>query len=148
MNTGTIKEVAYMECHQAGRSSTRTATSTCRTRWIDVLRSNIVIHHLITVHWYIPLIDTRSPTDNENKNQGTKWNLTSLNRCVEVEHLEEFIDQGTLMYSQNYWWWENLPLMITSLKAVKNDSRFRSQNKWYEVDGMKSAGRRELRHPP
>ena len=22
MNTGTIKEVAYMECHQAGRSST------------------------------------------------------------------------------------------------------------------------------
>ena len=28
-------------------------------------------------------------------------NLTSVNKCVEVEHLEESIDQGTLMYSQN-----------------------------------------------
>ena len=26
--------------------------------------------------------------------------LTSVNRCVEVEHLRESIDQGTLMYSQ------------------------------------------------
>ena len=26
--------------------------------------------------------------------------LTRLNKCVEVEHLRESIDQGTLMYSQ------------------------------------------------
>ena len=26
--------------------------------------------------------------------------LTSVNKCVEVEHLRESIDQGTLMYSQ------------------------------------------------
>ena len=38
--------------------------------------------------------------------------------------------------------------MTASLKVVKNDSRFQSQNKWSEVDGMKSTGRRELRHPP
>ena len=29
-----------------------------------------------------------------------EYNLTSVNRCVEVENLEESIDQGTLMYSQ------------------------------------------------
>ena len=38
--------------------------------------------------------------------------------------------------------------MTKSLKALKNDSRFLSKNKWSEVDGIKSAGRRELRHPP
>ena len=42
----------------------------------------------------------RSPTDNENLNQGAECNLTSVNRCVEVKHLEESIDHGTLMYSQ------------------------------------------------
>ena len=26
--------------------------------------------------------------------------LTSVNKCVEVKHLRESIDQGTLMYSQ------------------------------------------------
>ena len=41
-----------------------------------------------------------------------------------------------------------MPLMIASLKALKNDSRFLSQNKLFEFDGMKSTGRRELRHPP
>ena len=55
--------------------------------------------------------------------------LTSVNKCVEVEHLRESIDQGTLMYSQNCRWRENLPLMTASLKALKNDSRFLSQNK-------------------
>ena len=38
--------------------------------------------------------------------------------------------------------------ITTSLKALKNYSRFQSQNKLSKVDGMKSAGRRELRHPP
>ena len=48
--TGTIKEVAHMECHQAQRSSTQTAMSTCPTMRIEVSRSNIVVHHLITGH--------------------------------------------------------------------------------------------------
>jgi len=55
--------------------------------------------------------------------------LTSVNKCVEVEHLRGSIDQGTLMYSQNCRWRENLPLMTASLKALKNDSRLQSQNK-------------------
>ena len=38
--------------------------------------------------------------------------------------------------------------MTASLKALKNDSIFLSQNKLSEFDGMKSAGRRALRHPP
>ena len=120
INTGTIKEVSYMECHQSGRYYTRTATSTCPTMKIDVSRSNIVFHRLITDHWCILLIYTISPTDNENGNQGTKCNLTSVNRFVEVKHLEESIDQGTLMYSQEFRWWENLPLITVSLKELKS----------------------------
>ena len=61
INTGMIKEVAYVECHQFGKSSTQTATSTCPTIWIEVSRSNIVVHCLITVHWCIPLTYARSP---------------------------------------------------------------------------------------
>ena len=118
MNIGTIREVAYMECDEVGRSSTWTIMSRCHTMQIDVSRSNIVVHHLITDHWCISLMDARSPTDNDNGNQGTKCNLTSVIRCVEVEHLKESIDQGTLMYSQNCQWWENLPLMTASLKAL------------------------------
>ena len=38
--------------------------------------------------------------------------------------------------------------MTASIKALKNYSRFLSQNKRSEVDGMKSTGRRALRHPP
>ena len=38
--------------------------------------------------------------------------------------------------------------MNASLKALKNDSIFQSKNKSSEVNGMKSIGRRELRHPP
>ena len=37
--------------------------------------------------------------------------------------------------------------MTASLKALKNDSIFLSQNKLSEVDGMKSVGRRTLMHP-
>ena len=33
-------------------------------------------------------------------------------------------------------------------QGTQNDSRLQSQNKWSEVDGMKSAGRRALGHPP
>ena len=33
-------------------------------------------------------------------------------------------------------------------QGTQNDSRFQSQNKLSEVDGMKSAGRRALRNPP
>ena len=42
-----------------------------------------------------------------------------MNKCVDVEHLKEYIDQGTLMYFKNYRWRENLPLMTVSLKALK-----------------------------
>ena len=62
--------------------------------------------------------DITTYNENENGNQGTECNLTSVIRCVEVEHLKESIDQGTLMYSQICWWGENLPLMIASLKAL------------------------------
>ena len=119
MNTGTIKEVAYVECHQFRRSYMQTATSTCPTMWIKVSRLNMVVHRLITGHWCIPLTDTRYPTNNDHGNQGTECNLTSVNRCDEFEHLKESIDQETLMYSQNYRWRENLPLMTVSLKALK-----------------------------
>ena len=78
MNTGTIKEVAYIICHQSGRYSTQTNTSTCPTMWIEVLRSNIVVHHLITSHWCILLTEVRSPTDNENGNQGDR---VKNNKC-------------------------------------------------------------------
>ena len=57
-------------------------------------------------------------TDNDNENQGTQCNKTSVNICVEVEHLRESIDHGTFMYSQNCQWREILPLMTASLKAL------------------------------
>ena len=38
--------------------------------------------------------------------------------------------------------------MTLGIKAPKTDSRFQSKNKLSEFDGMKSTGRRELRHPP
>ena len=72
MNNGTIKEVAYMEYHKDGRSSTQTAMSTCPTMRIEVSRSNIVVHRLITGHYCISLTDVRLPTDNDNGNQGTR----------------------------------------------------------------------------
>ena len=78
MNTRKIKEVAYVECHKYGKSYTQTVTSTCPTMWIEVSRSNIVVHHLITGHWCIPLTDARSPTDNDNGNQGTR---VKTNKC-------------------------------------------------------------------
>ena len=46
-----VKKVAYTECHQSGRSSTQSTTSTCPTMWIEVSRLNIVVHRLITSHW-------------------------------------------------------------------------------------------------
>ena len=104
MNTGMNKEVAYMRCHQSGMSSTQIAMSTCPTMWIEVSRSNIVVHRLITGHWCIPLTYVRYTTDNDNGNQGIECNKKSVNKCVEVEHLKESIDQGTLMYSQNFQW--------------------------------------------
>ena len=97
MNTSTIKEVAYKRCHQCRRSSTQTTTSTSPTMWIEVLRSNIVVHHLIIGHWCLPLIDARSPIDNENGNQGTRvqsnkceymcwgWTLRRIHRSGDID---------------------------------------------------------------
>ena len=89
MNTDMIKEVAYQKFHQYGKYSTQIAMSTCPTMWIEVSRSNIVVHRLITSHWCISLTDARYPTDNDNGNHGMECNLTSVNRCVEVEHLKD-----------------------------------------------------------
>ena len=92
MDTGTIKEVVYMECHQARSYSTQTATTTCPIMRIKVLISNMIDHRLITGHCCIALIEARYPTDNDNGNQGTECNKKSVNICVEVEHLRESID--------------------------------------------------------
>ena len=115
---------------------------------MKVLRSNRMKHCLITGHWCILLTNVRSPTDVENGNQDTDCNLTSVNRCVEVEHLEESINQGTLMYSQKLSMARETATDDCKSQGTQHDSRFQSQNKWSEVDGMESAGRRELRHPP
>ena len=112
MNTSTIKEVAYMKCHQFGRS-------TYPTMWIEVSRSNTVVHRLITDHWCIPLQTQDHPPIMKMGIKVLERNLTSANKCVEVEKLEESIDRGTLMYSKNYQWWENPPLMTVRLKALK-----------------------------
>ena len=96
MDTNMVKEVAYMEFHQAWGSSTQTATSTWPITWIKVSRLNMMVHHLVIGHWSIPLISARYPTNNDNGNQGTEWNLKSANRCVKVKHLKESIDKGTL----------------------------------------------------
>ena len=73
---------------------------------------------------------------------------TSVNKCVEVEHLRGSINQGTLMYSQGLSMPREPATNDCKSQGTRNDSRFQSQNKWSEVDGMKSAGRRALRHPP
>ena len=78
MNTGMIKEVAYVEFNQSRNSSTQTTMSTYPTMWIEVSRLNIIVHHMITFHWCILLTDARSPTNNENGNQGTR---VQTNKC-------------------------------------------------------------------
>ena len=97
MNTSMIKELAYVECHQAQRSSTKTSTSTCPITRIKVLRSNMMVHRLITSHWCISLIDAISPTNNENGNQGTRvqsnkceymcwgWTLRRIHRSGDID---------------------------------------------------------------
>ena len=84
MNTGTMKEVAYVECHQAWNYSMQTATSTCPIMQIKVLRLNMMVHRLITDNSCILLTNVIYPPDNDNGNQGTECNLTSENKCVEV----------------------------------------------------------------
>ena len=74
--------------------------------------------------------------------------LTSANRCVKVEHLRGSIDQGTLMYSQRILMAREPATNDCKSQGTQNDFRLQSQNKWSEVDGMKSAGRRALWHPP
>ena len=118
INICTIKEVSYMECHQARRSSTQTTTVTCPITWIKVLRSNMMDQRMTIGHWCKPLTYTRYPTDNDNGNKDTEWRKTSVNVCVEVKHLRESINHGTLMYSQICQWWENLPLMTIKLKEL------------------------------
>ena len=71
-----------------------------------------------------------------------------VSRGVEVEHLRGSIDQGTLMYSQELLMAREPATNDCKSQGTQNDSRFQFQNKLSEVDGMKSVGRRALRHPP
>ena len=77
-----------------------------------------------------------------------EFKLTSVNKCVEVEHLRGSIDQGTLMYSQRLSMAREPTTDDCKSQGTQSDSRFQSQNKWSEVDGMKSTGMRALRHLP
>ena len=119
MNTGTIKEVAYVKCHQYGKYSTHTATSTCPTMWIEVLRSNIIVHRMITGHWCIPLTDARSPTDNENGNQGTRVQSHVRIDVLRLNTWKNPSIKGHWCIPKKCQWRENLPLMTVSLKALK-----------------------------
>ena len=119
MNTGTIKEVAYKRCHQSGRSSTQIATSTCPTMWIEVSRSNIVVHRLITGHWCIPLTYARSPTDNDNGNQCTRVQTNKCENVLSSNTWEVPSIRGHWCTPKYCRWRENLPLMTASLKALK-----------------------------
>ena len=74
--------------------------------------------------------------------------LTSVNKCVEVKHLRGSIDQGTLMYSQRLSMATEPATDDCKSQGTRNQSRFQSQNKLSEFDGMKSPGRMALRHPP
>ena len=44
-------------------------------------------HHLITNHQSILLTNAIPSTDDDNGHQGTQYILTSVNRCVVIEHL-------------------------------------------------------------
>ena len=120
MNTGMIKEVAYKKCCQSGRSSTQTTTSTCPTMQIEVSRSNIVVHRLITGHWCIPLTNARLPTNNENGNQGTRVQTNKCEYMCWGWTLERIHRSGDIdVFPRNCRWRENLPLMTASLKELK-----------------------------
>ena len=150
MNTGTIKEVAYVKCHQYGKYSTHTTTSTCPTMWIEVSRSNIVVHRLIIGHWCIPLIDARSPTeptDNENGNQGTRVKTNKCEYMCWGQKLERINWSGDI---------DVFPKLSTKIEPINDDYKSQGtqmesillfQNKWSEFDGIESAGRRSLGHP-
>ena len=47
--------------------------------------------------------------------------LTSVNKCVEVEHLKGSVDQGTLMYSQK---------LSMVREPATNDYKSQGTNKW------------------
>ena len=76
-----------------------------------------------------------------------EWKLTSVNKCVEVEHLRGSINQGTLMYFQRLSMVREPATDDCKSQGTQNDFRLLSHNKWSEFNGMKSTGRRELRHP-
>ena len=57
--------------------------------WIKDLSSNTMRHGLITNHWGIPLTNTRQPTDNESRYQGTEYISTNVTKGVSVEHVRD-----------------------------------------------------------
>ena len=58
-----------------------------------------------------------------------KCKLTSMNTCVEVEHLRGSIYQGTLMYSQILLMAREPATDDYKSQGTQNDSRLQSQNK-------------------
>ena len=55
--------------------------------------------------------------------------LTSVNKCVEVEHLRGSINKGTLMYSQKLSIAREPATDDCKSQGTQNDSIFQSQNK-------------------
>ena len=100
MNTGTIKEVAYVECHQAVRSYTNhyEYMSYYANRGVEVEHSSPS-----SDYWSLMYTVKQTRDHPPIMIMGIKvldCKLTSVNKCFEVEHLRESIDQWTLMYSQ------------------------------------------------
>ena len=74
--------------------------------------------------------------------------LTSVNRCVEVDTWASPSIRGHWCIPKKLSMAREPATNEFKSQGTQNDSGFQSHNKWSEVDGMKSTGRRSLRHPP
>jgi hypothetical protein len=70
-----------------------------------------------------------------------------VNKGVDIEHLEESINLGTLMYS-HYQYRGNSPRMTVSHKVLIKMVDPYPREICVEVDRKRSVGRRALRNPP
>ena len=92
-----------------------------------VLVLNISKNNWITDHWWGSLTNARYTTFDVNGNQGTRYILLVMNKCVEVKWTIEFIHQETLMYSLSRWQgylplrhaWSQVPYL--TLTSTPND---------------------------
>ena len=65
-------------------------------QWYEVEHGR---NHLITGQLCEPLTSAREITINVNDSQDTLYNLLSVNRCSDVEHLVDSIDQRSMMWT-------------------------------------------------